>query len=93
MSDVLEEVYSINKRSNAHGGYWYLRSISTACWALFFCAFCAFLWPAFLCGFSWREPEGREWWEIDRAIFNGDGVVAAVGFGVGAEDEIVVAFV
>ena len=61
------------------------------CWLLF-CAFCAFLWPAFLCGFAWREPEGGQRREIDGAGVVGDGVVATIGFGVGVEDEIVVAF-
>src|ERR1700752_5498399 len=41
-----------------------------------FCAFCAFLWLAFLCGFSWREPEGGQGWEIDHAVAGPNGGVA-----------------
>ena len=52
---------------------------------LLFCAFCAFLWLAFLCGFSWREPEGGEWWEIDFRIMHGDVAASAIAFRVGID--------
>lgn len=50
------------------------------------------MWPFSVCAFLCGEPEGCEGWEIEFGIVNRDGVAAAVDWGVGVDDEFVVAF-